>query len=222
MKKTLLVLALAGMSLALSAQQQGDMYVSGSLGITGGNSAVKVNVGNDSQKTVTPNAFNFDLGVEYGYFVLDRLAVNIGIGYSMEKSEPNDNSTADQNFFNFTNVFSITPGVNYYFPLGEKIWYNPGLYLNVGFGNYKVQQDSTTSSKYGLTQFGLGLSLISFEFRPLDHIGITLKAGDLTYDMTSIKVDDSVGDTKISTKITSNNVDLGLNLGTSIAFRYYF
>lgn len=222
MKKTLLTIALAGLSLALSAQQKGDMYVEGSLGITGGSTTASAKAGNETIKTTEPSALDFQIAAQYGYFVIDRLAVNLSLGYSLSRSTPNRNSTADRNFYDFDNLFTIAPGVNYYFQLGEKIWYNPGAYLSVGFGNHKSQIDSTTSEKQGLTAFGFGLSLISFELRPCDHLGISLKAGDLTYTMRNTKVTETVAGTTVTTSTTDNSVDLGLNLGASIGFRYYF
>lgn len=222
MKKTLLTLALAGISLALSAQQKGDMYVEGNLGINGGSTTASAKTGSETIKATDPSALDFQIAAQYGYFVMDRLEVNLALGYSLSRSTPNRHSTTDQNFYDFDNLFTIAPGVNYYFPLGEKIWYNPGVYVSVGFGNHKSQIDNTTSEKQGLTQFGLGLSLISFELRPCDHLGISLKAGDLTYTMLNTKVTETIAGTTVTTSETNNSVRLGLNLGASIGFRYYF
>lgn len=222
MKKTLLTIALAALSLAMSAQQKGDMYVEGSLGITGGNTVTSAKAGNETVKTTDPSALNFQIAAQYGYFVIDRLEVNLALGYSLDRSTPNRNSTADQNFYDFDNLFTIAPGVNYYFPLGEKIWYNPGVYVSVGFGNHKSQLNSSTTEKQGLTQFGLGVSLISFELRPCEHLGISLRAGDLTYTMLNTKVTETIAGTTVSSSTTNNSVNFGLNLGASIGFRCYF
>lgn len=222
MKKTLLTIALAALSLAMSAQQKGDMYVEGSLGINGGSTVSSAKAGNETVKTTDPSALNFQIAAQYGYFVIDRLEVNLALGYSLDRSTPNRNSTADQNFYDFDNLFAIAPGVNYYFPLGEKVWYNPGVYVSVGFGSHKSQLDSSTSEKHGLTQFGFGLSLISFEFRPCEHLGISLKAGDFTYTMLNTKVTETIAGTTVSTSTTKNSVSFGLNLGASIGFRCYF
>ena len=53
------------------------------------------------------------------------------------------------------------------------------------------------------------------EFRPADHIGIMFNAGDLGYQTTVIKQD---GDNKVSNR----DFSLGLNVGATIAFNYYF
>lgn len=206
----------------LSAQNKGDMYISGALGISGGNTSTSVSAGSQTTKTKDPSSFTFQIEPQFGYFVLDRLEVNLSIGYSLTRSEPNSNSTSDKNFYDFTNLFTIAPGVSYYLPVCDRLWYTPAFQIGVGFGNYKSQLNASTTEKAGLTTFGLGLSLLKFEFRPCDHLGIALSAGDLSYTLTHTKYEDTINDSTVKTVSNTNSVDLGLNLGTSIAFKYYF
>ena len=75
-----------------------------------------------------------------------------------------------------------------------------------------------TTEKTPYTNFGLSLSLLTFEFRPADFLGVTFNAGDFSYNLTSTKESES-GTTRVE---TTNNVDLGLTLGASIGLKYYF
>lgn len=228
MKKLLFVIAAAAMSLAVSAQNKGDMYVSGSMSISGGNSKSSVTAGNSTTDFISPNAMNFTFIPEFGYFVMDRLDVHLGLGYSLSREANNVgrvNAGTDEDFlFDYTNLFQIAPGVRYYFTVCDRLYYTPGLDLALGFGNYKTQVDKNTTEKSSLTTFGLSLSLARFEFRPCEHLGVTLSAGDLTYLMTRTKAEEAVpgGETTVVTRQTDNSVNFGLNLGAEIGFRYYF
>lgn len=66
-----------------------------------------------------------------------------------------------------------------------------------------------------LFSFYTGLSLLSFEFKPIDRIGITFKTGDLSYQADTYKVDSD-------NKVTNRSFGLELNLGASVGFNYYF
>lgn len=222
LRKISVLAAILSVGTALSAQNKGDMYISGSLGISGGNTTSSVTAGSQTTKIKDPSSFTFQIEPQFGYFVMDRLEVNLSIGYSLTRSEPNRNSTADKNFYDFTNLFTIAPGVSYYLPVCDRLWYTPAFQIGVGFGSYKSQLDASTTEKSGLTTFGMALSILKFEFRPCDHLGIALSAGDLSYTLTHRKYEDTINDATVKTVSNNSSVDLGLNLGTSIAFRYYF
>ena len=66
-----------------------------------------------------------------------------------------------------------------------------------------------------LASFYTGLSLLSFELKPTDGIGITFRTGDLSYQTDTYKVDSD-------NKLTDRNFGLELNLGASVGFNYYF
>ena len=208
----------------VSAQQKGDMYISGSLALSGGSTSASASASVQGIKTTVkePSAFSFQIAPEFGIFVLDRLQVNISLGYSLTRSEPNKHSTDTENFYDFTNLFVISPGVKYYVPVCDKLYYTPGLSLGVGFGNENTQISSNISEKEPLTTFGISLSFLEFEFRPCDCLGISLSAGDLKYayvHSTYKKVDDGES---VKYAANSNSVSLGLNLGAKIGFKYYF
>lgn len=211
-KKLLLLIAIAGFSAAVSAQEKGDMYVSGNFTLEGGNS--RNTVGNVVTKT--PATLIFGIAPQFGYFVMDRLEVSISLGYTHNRYN-NGTDNDGNNLFRKTNVFEISPGVKYYVPLADKFWYTPGFDFGVGFGGNRREVDRQTTVKGGITQFSLNLSAVAFEFRPSEHFGVTLRAGGLAYTMDRTSSKGSTG-----TSDVDNEFSFKINTGASIGFRYYF
>lgn len=207
----------------LSAQQKGDMYISGSIGINGGNTSTSNVKNGTSTVRKTPSELSFSIAPEFGIFVIDRLQVNISLGYSMVRSVPNGHSTETDNFYDFSNMFVISPGVRYYLPVCDKLYYTPGLSLGVGFGNEKSQISSDTLEKKPRSTFNIALSVLEFEFRPSDCLGISLSAGSLDYTLAHTKSSKEDGQGETVKYVTNkNSVSFGLNLGAKIGFKYYF
>lgn len=194
---------------ALSAQNQGDMYISGSIGMNGSSS--KLTAGNTTVKS--PGGFQMSITPQFGYFIIDNLELHLGLGYSFTK-EPDDDKSSKN-----TSLFVINPGVNYYLPIVEnKFFYTPGLDLGIGFGAQNYIDDTSKEKLYGVTNFYVSLSLLSFEYRPVQNFGISFRAGDLTYSLMQYK--QTSGNETV--KMAVNNFNFGINLGASIGFRYYF
>ena len=194
---------------ALSAQNQGDMYISGSIGMNGSSS--KLTAGNTTVKS--PGGFQMSITPQFGYFIIDNLELHLGLGYSFTKEPDDDKSSTN------TSLFVINPGVNYYLPIVEnKFFYTPGLDLGIGFGAQNYIDDTSKEKLYGVTNFYVSLSLLSFEYRPVQNFGISFRAGDLTYSLMAYK--QTSGNTTV--KRTVNNFNFGINLGASLGFRYYF
>lgn len=230
MKKFVAFAAAAALlaAIPLQAQQQGDMVITGSLGM-GGNSThfrSKIVSGNETQKDkeVVPGTFNFSIMPEFGYYVIDRLEVSLGLGYELLRSELTD-VWQDKNCFDFTHLFEISPGISYHLPICDKFYYSPAFHLSVGFGSYNQQsagRNGIEVDKQGFTAFGFSLSLLSFEIKPTEHFAISLSAGDFSYAFVHFKEKEESDNLSATMHTTYNAVDFGLNLGASIGFKYYF
>lgn len=211
MKKLFLCIALVGMTSASFAQKGGDMLVSGSLSWNSSSTKTTVASTSETQK----GSRSFEIMPQFHYFVIDKLSVGAGIGYSFTK-DPNDNVSANDNqLFDKNGLFVIKPMVSYYISLGEKFYYVPRFYIGFGFGKSKSEIDDTEVTEQDLSAFQIGLSLLNFEFRPSKHIGIMFNAGDVGYQTATLKVDSD-------NKVSSRDFSLGLNLGATIGFNYYF
>ena len=196
-------------STVMSAQNKGDMYISGSISMSGSSSKVALN----STSVKEPGGFMMSIAPQFGYFIIDNLELHLGLGYSFQKEPDDDKSSTN------TSLFVINPGVNYYLPIVEnKFFYTPGLDLGIGFGAQNYIDDTSKEKLYGVTNFYVSLSLLSFEYRPVQNFGISFRAGDLTYSLMQYK--QTVGDETM--KVSNNNFNFGLNLSTSLGFRYYF
>lgn len=198
---------------ALNAQNQGDMYISGSIGMAG--KSTKVTAENTTVKS--PGGFQMSITPQFGYFIIDNLELHLGLGYSFQK-EPDVNDPDYKSSTN-TGMFVINPGISYYVPIVEnKFFYAPGLDLGVGFGSQNYKTETSKEKLFGVTNFYISLSLLSFEYRPVHNFGISFRAGDLTYSLMSYK--QTLGNETV--KRTVNDFNFGINLGASLGFRYYF
>ena len=209
MKKLFLCFALVGMTSALSAQEGGDMLVSGSLSWNA--SSTKATAA--STTTTLKAGSSFEILPQFHYFVIDKLSVGGAIGYSFTK-DPNNTSANGDQLFNKSGLFIIRPMASYYISLGEKFYYVPRFYVGVGFGKNKSEISDTEVAETNVTMFQVGLNLLNFEFRPADHIGIMFNAGSLGYRTNIAKEGDD--------KVSDRNFSLGLNLSATIGFNYYF
>ena len=90
MKNLFLCFALVGMASTLCAQERGDMLVSGSLSWS--SSSTKTTVSSTSETTKGSRSFEFT--PQFHYFVINKLSVGLGIGYSLEK-DPNGRTGSD-------------------------------------------------------------------------------------------------------------------------------
>lgn len=224
MKKIILLSVMAIMGLTLSAQKKGDMYVSGSFSISGGTESGMAKTGNTKINASEPLPFSFSFAPAFGYFIMDNLEVNASLGYKINRSAPNGNSTADRNYYNFSHEFVISPGAKYYFPIVDgKFFYTPGAALSIGFdaSSSRVNDNTVTKDPAGFI-FGLGLDLVSFEFRPAEHIGVIFSAGSFGWSLKSSTDKNTAGGVETKTVSTTNTVNFGLNTGATIGFKYYF
>ena len=135
MKKMLIVGLLSILSglVCLSAQEKGDMYLSGSLGRSGGNSPSL----SGGSTVKSPGGFSVSITPQFGYFVMDNLEIHLGLGYSFQK----DPSFGEESSTNISS-FSIVPGINYYVGIVDgKFYYTPGRDLSVGSGGAKNKSE---------------------------------------------------------------------------------
>ncbi|MCM1501459.1 MAG: outer membrane beta-barrel protein [Bacteroidales bacterium] len=228
MKKLIFTAAVLMAGLTMSAQTKGDMYASGSLTVSGGSSkstvTVTTNGNSTTKKDSNPSSTKFSISPEFGYFIMDNLAIEGSITYGMDKSLNQTVSTSDKNYYDYTHLFSIDPGVRYYVRLGsDKFWYTPGANLSLGFVQHvnRVNTDTTTKPKAPFA-FGLSVDILAFEFKPAEQFGIVLRGGSLDWNLTTVSTKEEVSSIKTKTRVTSNTASLSLNSSLTIGFKYYF
>ena len=209
MKKLLLLAVAVVFTTSLFAQQKGDVVVSGTFSFQATSNKTKVG----STSTKEKGYRSFYLMPEIRYFFDDNFSAGLGIGYSLQKS-PNGKEDDGDELFDKTGLFMLEPHVGYHLELSSKFYYTPRFYVGFGFGKHKSEEGGGTNSESNVSTINIGLSVLSFEFKPCEKIGMLFSAGSLEYSMASTKVDDYKEKTK--------TFGLNLNMGATIGFNYYF
>lgn len=145
-----------------SAQNKGDLYVGGGLGV-GTTSAI---IEGESATSV-----EFSVAPEFGYFVADRFMVGVGAEYNIMASGGDAMHT-----------FNVGPKLAYYVPICEKLYYTPSLMLAFCLA---AEQGET------MPGFALSASFVGLEYRPTERIGLSASLLSLDYALMSEKVLDT-------------------------------
>ena len=124
----------------------------------------------------------FSIAPEFGYFVSDRVKVGGRISYEVSSN---------------AHVIALTPDIAYYQPIVDKLYYTPQLSIGGGMGIY---------SGYVAGIFTLTLDLGSFEYRPVESIGISTSLINLNYNLID----------------RTRSFNFSVLYSLSIAFHYYF
>lgn len=165
MKKIVIsVLAIFAVATTLSAQNKGDMYLGGHLGIATTSITIDSIGQNSTQFTLTP---------EYGYFVAKNFRIGATLSYGFTTSGLKTGDTTAT-----MHTISINPNIAYYIRVMNSFYYTPGLEVGFVCG---------VAGGQALPGFGLGLSLGSFEFRPSSKLGLSLNILSFNYMMLNYK-----------------------------------
>lgn len=156
-KKLLTTLvALFAISVSMvSAQQKGDFYVGGNLGLSTSSAIIQGESVTATEFAIQPNV---------GYFVADNLMVGLGIGYSVTGGD------------GATHLLTVGPKLSYFVPVCDKLYYTPSLDILFCYA---------ASDGYGVPGFGLGLNIVGFEYRPTKRIGLSASVLSFDYAMLS-------------------------------------
>lgn len=239
MKKVILIFAALVASATMFAQQKGDMYVSGNLGL-GLNSSVSnlstsVNVSSESHKglvSATDNKLNFGIAPKFGYFVADNFEVNVALKYNLGfngrtgKEQMDGESESSTPVSDNIHTFMVAPGISYYLPLvNGKLYYAPSFGIGIGMMAGQEKEGSTTTSSDPIFAFGMYLDLASFEYKLNSRMALTANFAGLQYTMvtkTETKTQTIAG-TEVKTKANANvnYVDFGFG-NVTVGFKFYF
>lgn len=152
MKKVLIfVLAIASFSMA-SAQNKGDKYVGGIIGVTTQSAIVSGN---------SANTTSFSIAPEFAFFVANRFRIGGTFNYTL-------GAKGDD----ITHSVEFGPEIAYYARLCDKFYYVPSLLLCFAYNHV---------AEINGVGFEVGLGLGSFEFRPTKHFGLALNLLTLSY-----------------------------------------
>lgn len=101
----------------------------------------------------------FNIAPEFGYFIAEKIKIGGEIGYEVSSN---------------AHVISLIPNITFYQPIINKLYYTPQFNIGGGVGIY---------SGYVASIFTLTLNLVSFEYRPTEHWGISTSLINLNYNL---------------------------------------
>lgn len=220
MKKILFLAVAAMLSFAAVAQNKGDMFAGGMVGLsTGGSNSNVVYNGNAGEKTSEIATVNFLFSVDYGYFVIDNLAISAGLEYALQALPSSE--VRGKQYFQLVNAALFKIGAGYYVNLiADRFFYVPNI--TVGFGGGSVVDQLSEQILSMPFAFGLSAGLGTFEVKINDHIGLTANLLTLTYNYTKMNVLPEEMPQIYDAYAQSNSVSFGLNYGASVGVKYYF
>lgn len=134
-----------------------------------------------SLSSVTDGDTDFSIAPSAEYFLTDKASVGLSLAYIKMDSESID-------------AFGFGVSYNRYYKLAEKFYYTPNVYVALAFPT-----DMDTS-------FAAGITLVGFEFRPSNHIGLNFSCGGFQYAGSS----------------GYHNIGFSINSTPQLGFKYYF
>ncbi|PKF75896.1 OmpW family outer membrane protein [Chryseobacterium sp. PMSZPI] len=202
MKKLLLAGAVALFGLSNAQMTKGDWVISGNTGIGFNNVTTTVKVAGQSVDGPKTNTFSITPSV--GYFVIDKLAVGIDLGYVTATTKYQRNKTTISNF-------SVMPTATYYFTNSTK--FVPFLGAGIGYASNKTKANYNDGSlidplmQTETTTDGLAWKVKGgVTYMATQSLGINL---GLSYDQFSNK------ETFMNNEIKTNVKTFGVNVGFS-------
>jgi hypothetical protein len=208
MKKYLFTLLFFAIAAAASAQVgKGQFYIGGSLNYNYDEAGTSSVITYPQGTTYYNNGkvTNFQLSPDFGFFLTDKWAIGIQLGYTRTSgTETNQYVAADNTSTSFnstdkysTDALGIGIHLRYYCMFTDKFGFFP-------------QFGVTTSNN--LKDFNTGTLSIggnpNFVFFPTKHLGINLGFGNLAYNMDY--------------KTKDKNFNLGLNTNIGFGLNYYW
>jgi len=189
--KKLIICGLAFLAISaqsVSAQNKGDKFVGGMLG---------VGVSSSFYLNNTPStAISCNVAPEFGFFVANRFKIGGVVDYSLSISEGNL----------ISHCLTVGPNLSYYVRLCDKFYYTPSF--EICFLYAHAYKNHISVDGFG---FGLGLSVVGFEFRPTSHFGMSVNLLSVDYVYEYVDRDYS-----------ANNLTFKLGVNPTVGVKYYF
>lgn len=145
MKKLFLIGALALFGAVNAQTEKGSWVVGGSTTLGFNNATSKQKVGSNTSDG--PKISTFTITPSVGYFVINKLAIGVDLGFtSITSKQEDDQMSAYYSAKSTVNTFSVMPTATYYFKSDSKLL--PYLGAGLGFASSKIKYDF--SGPYGV------------------------------------------------------------------------
>lgn len=196
MKKVLVAGAIALFGLSNAQMTKGDWVISGNTGIGFNNIDTKTKVEGQSYDGTKISTFSVTPSV--GYFVIDKLAVGIDLGFtSITTKEDGDKSTLSN--------FSVMPTATYYFANSSKLV--PFLGAGIGYASNKTKETYAGGGSDEYTADGLAWKVKGgVTYMATQSLGINL---GVSFDQFSNK--ESYFGTEFKNTVNTFGVNVGFS-----------
>lgn len=214
MKKVIFSAAIFFAAIATNAQDAysaGNIMLQGGLGFSNSSSSLETTNGGTTNTAEGPKFSNFNLNVMGGYFVVDRIAVGLGLGFESSKMTDEDAFGTEEEK---TNLTVVAPFVRWYAPeITSDFSVFVDLKLGFGFGSMESKETTggnTESFTQDISTLGVGISP-GFSYLVSEGIALTFNYGFLGYNSRTTKADFGGGS---SAKKMDKDFGLNLNFNT--------
>ena len=216
MKNHLFFAAAMLISVAAHAQNKGDRYVAGTLGLNCENQTTILKQGAFSYTNEQPYTSVVEIAAEYGFFVANNLRVAMAVGASWGSTP-----TSEQNW-GWTKskalALCVSPKLAYHQRLTDNFYYTPEIGVSFERGTLSEQTSKTETSKYPALAWEAYAHLLAFEFKVSEKIALGTNIGSIKYASITIS-DDSYKNDK--SEIVTNKLKFTMN-ESSVFLRFYY
>ena len=202
MKRIILIFILLLGSMGLTAQNRGERYLAGTISTS--LDYQHFDYYNDkslSSQSILPLTTAVGLGVEWGFFVADRLRLSLGFGIPFSSSPSTLMNQTGQWSYSSTIGIQVNPNVAYYLELADKFFYCPEIGAAFDFGKLFQEKNALTndnkSTYSGWTAYA---HLLSFEYRISPKVALGIGSGTVRYSYVKVKKDDPKTDSHYVTR----------------------
>ncbi len=207
MKKQILMTALMLSAGMLPAQYttQGNFMMGTTLGFSAATSTITQDYGTGDVAKENPTYTQFSIAPSIGYFLIDNLALGIGLDYTFNQVRNQGQNT------NKDSDLLFGPFGRYYVPLSDDMSFF--LEANFGFGNSSDNQDvggvpQNISTNIFAIGVGPGFTIFSSEAVGIETL--------VKYNYARSDFDTNIGGVRAKTMTKTNQFDF------SVGFRFYF
>lgn len=194
-------------SVDLSAQvlDKGNFVIGTTLGFSAADTKVSYSISGVKEKGNGPSALQLNFAPNVGYFLIDYLAVGIGLDYTFSQvTDPNEDRRNDSDLL-------FGPFARYYLPVGDDMAFF--LETSFGFGNASDDQyigENKQSINTNVFALGVGPGFTIFS---TDDIGVEAL---FKYNFASSQFDTENTGVKTSTNTRTSQFDI------SVGIQFYF
>ena len=178
MKKLVIFIGVAFLSLSVFAQDKGEKFVEFAGYSWFGNTKTKASNGHQYATSTVPSNTYYGFETSFGYFVAKRFLLGLGAGVGYSKV-PDRQENSEWLFVSNTALW-LKPYLSYYVKLADRFFYKPRIGMAFELGNSKYNETLYLTEKYPYKSLGFYVDFFALEYRVDQHFAIGTNVGQLS------------------------------------------